>query len=197
MVRIMLTGISTRKEDNMKRYTIIADYEYGNSISVLQLKSESKKQALFSWIDHISFPFIKEKGKNKMREEINSGITYTCCLQRMKNISYMFQIINGKRIDVHIIEHFDLQQISNPSFFVIVVLFKGGTYVKQLQAFNQLDALSEWANHLSSRYFKRDEIIVIKNCICETKTILSVGQSIWKHSFKVSKNDMSIYIVQQ
>ena len=193
----MLIEISTEKEDNMKRYTFIADYEYGNSISVLQLKSESEKQALFSWIDHISFPFIKEKGKNKMREEINSGITYTCCLQRMKNISYMFQIINGKRIDVHIIEHFDLQQISNLPIFVVVVFFKGGTYVKQLKAINQLDALKEWANHLSSRYYKRDEMIVIKNYICETKTILSVGQSIWKHSFKVSKNDMSIYIVQQ
>ena len=193
----MLTGISTRKEDNMKRYTIIADYEYGNSISVLQLKSESKKQALFSWIDHISFPFIKEKGKNKMREEVNSGITNPCHLQRMKNISYMFQMINGKRIDVHIIEHFDVQQISNLPIFVVVVFFKGGTYVKQLKAINQLDALKEWANHLSSRYYKRDEMIVIKNYICETKTILSVGLSIWKHSFKLSENDMSIYVVQQ
>ena len=193
----MLTGISTRKEDNMKRYTIIADYEYGNSISVLQLKSESKKQALFSWIDHISFPFIKEKGKNKMREEVNSGITNPCHLQRMKNIRYMFQMINGKRIDVHIIEHFDVQQISNLPIFVVVVFFKGGTYVKQLKAINQLDALKEWANHLSSRYYKRDEMIVIKNYICETKTILSVGLSIWKHSFKLSENDMSIYVVQQ
>lgn len=193
----MLIEISTEKEDNMKRYTFIADYEYGNSISVLQLKSESEKQALFSWIDHISFPFIKEKGKNKMREEINSGITYPCCLQRMKNISYMFQMINGKRIDVHIIEHFDVQQISNLPIFVVVVFFKGGTYVKQLKAINQLDALKEWANHLSSRYYKRDEMIVIKNYICETKTILSVGLSIWKHSFKLSENDMSIYVVQQ
>ena len=193
----MLIEISTEKEDNMKRYTFIADYEYGNSISVLQLKSESEKQALFSWIDHISFPFIKEKGKNKMREEVNSGITNPCHLQRMKNISYMFQMINGKRIDVHIIEHFDVQQISNLSIFVVVVFFKGGTYVKQLKAINQLDALKEWANHLSSRYSKRNEMIVIKNYICETKTILSVGLSIWKHSFKLSENDMSIYVVQQ
>ena len=193
----MLIEISTEKEDNMKRYTFIADYEYGNSISVLQLKSESEKQALFSWIDHISFPFIKEKGKNKMREEVNSGITNPCHLQRMKNISYMFQMINGKRIDVHIIEHFDVQQISNLSIFVVVVFFKGGTYVKQLKAINQLDALKEWANHLSSRYYKRDEMIVIKNYICETKTILSVGLSIWKHSLKLSENDMSIYVVQQ
>ena len=106
-------------------------------------------------------------------------------------------MINGKRIDVHIIEHFDVQQISNLSIFVVVVFFKGGTYVKQLKAINQLDALKEWANHLSSRYYKRDEMIVIKNYICETKTILSVGLSIWKHSFKLSENDMSIYVVQQ
>lgn len=180
----------------MDKYTFITNYQYGEKTSVLQIDAISMKVALNQWIDTLSFPHIGDISKHKMKQHIYSGEIEETPLKKLHHINCLYEIVNGKIIEAYIVRH--KHHPSELQTFNIIVLFKGGTYVRQIQANNYREAIRIWGKYLSWHFYNSIERKTIKEMLKNNfeELVNSPMPKVWSFSLVVDKSILEMFIVE-
>ena len=181
----------------MKRYTFITDYEDGILSTAKNILSDNLEQAEICWVNSIQFPYIGRASILNIKRMITAKEICPCRLKNIKGVSYIYMKVNGKRIESHIIEHKFSSHEENYEY-IFVVLYRGGTFVRKVDATSPFDAMLFWAKYLSWHFYNKTEKSCIKKHISNStpEQILEIEESVWNYQFNVLEYKMYIFIVQ-
>lgn len=180
----------------MDKYTFITNYQYGEKTSVLQINAVSIKAALNQWADTLKLPYVGNISKSKMKQLIYSGDIEEIPLKKLHHISCLYEKVNGKIIEAYIVQHCLLP--SKLQTFNIIVLFKGGTYVRQIQADSYRGAIRIWGKYLSWHFYNNIERKTIKEVLKNNfeELIKSLMPKVWSFSLIVDNSILEMFIVE-
>ena len=180
----------------MNKYTFIANYQYGEKTEVLQIDAVSMKVALNQWADTLKFPHIGDISKSKIKQLIHSGEIEEIPLKKLHHISCLYERVNGKIIEAYIVQH--KCHPSELQTFNVIVLFKGGTYVRQIQADSYREAIRIWGKYLSWHFYNSIERQTIKEVLKNNfeELINSLMPKVWSFSFVVDNSILKMFIVE-
>ena len=180
----------------MDKYTFITNYQYGKKTDVLQIDAVSMKVAMNQWVDALDFPHIGNISKSKAKQHIYSGDIEEIPLKKLHHISCLYEKVNGKIIEAYIIQHCHLP--SELQTFNIIVLFKGGTYVRQIQADGYREAIRLWGKYLSWHFYNSIERQTIKEVLKNNfeELINSLMPKVWSYSLVVDNSILEMFIVE-
>lgn len=181
----------------MKRYTFITDYECGKDSRVLTIYTDDVKQAEIYWISTLDFPQIGDASKKRLKKMLSSNTIYSSRLKNIREVSCIYTKINGKSIESYIIEHKDLI-VSNLFIYIVIVLYKGGTFVRRVFAPDQHYAIKLWAKYLSWHFYDKQERDCIKNTILKNliEPITEVERTVWSNRFYVLGYEINIFLIK-
>lgn len=83
--------------------------------------------------------------------------------------------------------------------YTFICEFQGGTYISQYKAIGLIDALTIWANNLSTEYFteKNKQKIICSVNLKDSEPVLINGiDNVWYNSYLVNRSLLSLNIVE-
>lgn len=180
----------------MEKYTFITNYQYGKRTSVLQVNADSMEHALFQWIESLDFPYIGKYSKQKLKRLVKSGEIEVTPLRKLHNIGCLYEVINGKILESDVVCH--QRNLAKKNLFNIIVLYKGGTYIRQIQAFTPHEAILIWGKYPSWHYYNNLERILIKKRVqnIHTDQIISLVTDVWSLSLVINNEILQIFVVK-
>ena len=130
------------------------------------------------------------------RSNIYSGDIEEIPLKKLHHISCLYEKVNGKIIEAYIVQHCHLP--SELQTFNIIVLFKGGTYVRQIQADGYREAIRLWGKYLSWHFYNSIERQTIKEVLKNNfeDLINSLMPKVWSFSLVVDNSILEMFIVE-
>lgn len=193
-ISVVKTIVETIKV--IDKYTFITNYQYGEKTDVLQIDAVSMKVAMNQWVDALNFPHIGNISKSKAKQHIYSGDIEEIPLKKLHHISCLYEKVNGKIIEAYIVQHCHLP--SELQTFNIIVLFKGGTYVRQIQADGYREAIRLWGKYLSWHFYNSIERQTIKEVLKNNfeDLINSLMPKVWSFSLLVDNSILEMFIVE-
>ena len=193
-ISVVKTIVETIKV--IDKYTFITNYQYGEKTDVLQIDAVSMKVAMNQWVDALNFPHIGNISKSKAKQHVYSGDIEEIPLKKLHHISCLYEKVNGKIIEAYIVQHCHLP--SEFQTFNIIVLFKGGTYVRQIQADGYREAIRLWGKYLSWHFYNSIERQTIKEVLKNNfeELINSLMPKVWSFSLVVDKSILEMFIVE-
>lgn len=193
-ISVVKTIVETIKV--IDKYTFITNYQYGEKTDVLQIDAVSMKVAMNQWVDALNFPHIGNISKSKAKQHIYSGDIEEIPLKKLHHISCLYEKVNGKIIEAYIVQHCHLP--SELQTFNIIVLFKGGTYVRQIQADGYREAIRLWGKYLSWHFYNSIERQTIKEVLKNNfeDLINSLMPKVWSFSLVVDNSILEMFIVE-
>lgn len=117
-------------------------------------------------------------------------------MKKLHHISCLYEKVNGKIIEAYIVQHCHL--LSELQTFNIIVLFKGGTYVRQIQADGYREAIRLWGKYLSWHFYNSIERQTIKEVLKNNfeELINSLMPKVWSFSLVVDNSILEMFIVE-